>query len=129
MTSLGLDSGKIPYTVYMTTKSYIKESPKTLQKFTNAIYKGQIWVDKHTSREIAEVIAPQFKENSIDEIEKIVDRYKQQETWIKTPIFQEESLALVEEILKSSDKLSSPIPYEKFINTDFAKDAVEFIQQ
>lgn len=127
--SLGVDSGKIPYTVYMTTKTYIEKNPKTLQKFTNAIYKGQIWVDKHTSREIAEVIAPQFKESSVDEIEKIVDRYKQQETWKKNPTFEEESLRLIEEILKSSDKLTAPVPYEKFINTDFAKESIAFIQQ
>ncbi len=126
--SLGIDSGKVPYTVYMTTKNYIKQNSDILQKFTNAIYKGQLWVYSHSPKEIAEIIAPQFKENSIDEIEKIVARYKEQETWIKTPIFEEESLNLIENILKSSNKLSSSIPYEDFINTEFANKAITNIK-
>lgn len=125
--SLGIDSGKVPYTVYMTTKEYIKSNPETVQKFTNAIYKGQLWVDSHTSKEIAEVIKEHFKENTVDEIEKIVARYKEQETWIKNPIFEEESLNLAQEVLKQNGQLASPVDYNKFINTEFAKNAVKNI--
>lgn len=126
--SLGIDSGKVPYTVYMSTKDYIKENSSTLQKFTNAIYKGQLWVDSHSSKEIAEVIAPQFKENTVEEIEKIVTRYKEQETWIKNPIFQKKSLDLIEDILQSSGQLTAPVAYEDFINTNFAEEAVKNIK-
>lgn len=126
--SLGLDSGKVPYTVYMATKDYIKENPSILQKFTNAIYKAQLWVDSHSSKEIAEVIAPQFKENTVEEIEKIVARYKEQETWIKTPIFEKESLDLIEDILQSSGQLTAPVAYEEFINTYFSEEAVKNIK-
>lgn len=127
--SLGVDSGKVPYTVYMATKDYIKNNPETVQKFTNAIYKGQLWVDSHTPKEIAEVIKNHFKENTVDEIEKIVVRYKDQETWIKNPIFEEESLDLAQEILKQNGQLSSPVDYNKFINTEFAKNAVKNINK
>lgn len=127
--SLGIDSGKVPYTVYMTTKEYIKNNPEIVQKFTNAIYKGQLWVDSHTSKEIAEVIKEHFKENTVDEIEKIVARYKDQETWIKNPIFEEESLNLAQKVLKQNGQLASPVDYNKFINTEFAKNAVKNISK
>lgn len=127
--SLGIDSGKVPYTVYMTTKEYIKNNPEIVQKFTNAIYKGQLWVDSHTPKEIAEVIKNHFKENTVDEIEKIVARYKEQETWIKNPIFEEESLDLAQEVLKQNGQLTSPVDYNKFINTEFAKNAVKNINK
>lgn len=127
--SLGVDSGKVPYTVYMTTKEYIKNNPEIVQKFTNAIYKGQLWVDSHTPKEIAEVIKNHFKENTVDEIEKIVARYKEQETWIKNPIFEEESLDLAQEVLKQNGQLTSPVDYNKFINTEFAKNAVKNINK
>jgi len=39
--SVGEEAGEIPYTAYFTKKSYIEENSDIIQKFTNAIYKGQ----------------------------------------------------------------------------------------
>ena len=66
MASLGVDSGYVPYTVYMTTESILEEKEDLMQGFTNAIYKGQKWVEEHTSEEVAEVIHPQFEETSVE---------------------------------------------------------------
>lgn len=126
--SLGIDSGKVPYTVYMSTKSYIEENAETLQKFTNSIYKAQIWVNEHTSKEIAEVIAPQFKENSLEEIEAIVERYKSQDTWKTTPVFDKDAFELIQDIMESSGELSKRVNYENMINTTFAESAVKNIK-
>lgn len=123
--SLGLDSGKIPYTVYMSTKEYINENPETIQKFTNAIYKSQLWIKEHSAKEIAEVIAPQFEGTDIADLEKIVDRYKGQESWKYNPIFEEESLILIQDIMESAGLLDKRVPYEELINTEFAEKAVE----
>lgn len=47
--SMGKSSGAVPYTAYFAKKSYLEKNPQTVQKFTNAIYKGQRWVDSHKS--------------------------------------------------------------------------------
>lgn len=125
--SLGIESGKVPYTVYMATKDFISKNPDTIQKFTNAIYRGQIWVNSHSNREIAEVISPHFKENTIDQIEQIVKRYKDQDTWKENPIFEQQSLTLIEDILKNSG-LSSNVIYDEFINNEFANNAIKNIK-
>lgn len=54
--SIGEASGEIPYTAYFAKRSYIKENEDIIQGFTNAVYKGQMWVKEHTAAEIAEVI-------------------------------------------------------------------------
>lgn len=126
--SLGTDSGFVPYTVYMATKDYINQNPETVQKFTNAIYKGQLWLDSHTSREIAEVIAPHFTESDVDTLEKIIERYRSQDTWKENPIFEEESLILIENIMEMGGELDKKVPYADFITTDFAEKAVQTIQ-
>ena len=38
--SVGEAAGEIPYTAYFAKKSYIENNKETIQKFTNAIYKG-----------------------------------------------------------------------------------------
>lgn len=128
VSSLGVDSGKVPYTVYMASKDYISRNPEIVQKFTNAIYRGQIWVENHSAKEIAEVIANQFKENTVDEIEKIVARYKNQETWNSNPVFEKESLELIETILETSGQLSKNVDYNEFINTEFAHKSIDSIK-
>ena len=39
--SVGQDAGEIPFTCYSATKSYMDENSDLIQRFTNALYKGQ----------------------------------------------------------------------------------------
>lgn len=118
--SLGVDSGYVPYTGYCANVSYLNQHKDVIQSFTNAIEKGLDYVNTHSAREIAEVIAPQFPETDTDTIEKIVDRYKKQSTWKDNTVFTKESFSLLTEILKNSGELSTEVPYEDIINTDFS---------
>ena len=60
--SMGQLSGEIPYTAYSCLASYMEQNPDLVQRFTNAIYKGQQYVANHSAEEIADIIAPQFNE-------------------------------------------------------------------
>ena len=122
--SLGKDSGYIPYTVYMATKDYISKNPDIIQSFTNAIYKGQKWINSHSSKETAEVIAPHFPESDIDTLTKIIERYKAQDSWKETPIFEEEGLRLLEKVMDMGGELAASVPYEDLVTTKFAEKAV-----
>lgn len=126
--SLGTASGMVPYTVFMASKKFIEENPETIQKFTNAFYKGQIWVKEHTAEEIAEVIHPQFKETDIELLTKIIKRYKDQDTWCETPVMKEESLTLLQDILESSGELDKRVPFEEIVNNEFGEKAVQQLQ-
>lgn len=128
VSSLGTESGYVPYTVYMATKSYIAENTETVQKFTNAIYKAQLWVNSHSASEIAEVIAPHFTENTTDELEYMIERYNNQNTWKNSPVFEEESLELIQDIMEASGELSQRVPYKDLVNNEFALNAVNTIK-
>ncbi len=123
--SLGEESGYVPYTVYMAQKSYIEENPEIIQKFTNAIYKGQKWVNEHTAEEIAEVIQPHFAESDVKTLTKIVDRYKKQDTWKENPVFDEEGFTLIQDIMEFGGELSARVPFDDMVNNDFANKAIE----
>ncbi len=58
--SIGKEAGYIPYTCYSATKEYINKNPETIQSFTNALYKAMVWVQEHSSEEIADAVMPQF---------------------------------------------------------------------
>lgn len=122
--SLGVDSGYVPYTVYSTTDSFMNEHPDLVQGFTNAIYKGLIWCQEHTPEEIAQVIHPQFEETSLETLTQIVARYQEQDTWIQTPVMEEESLTLIEEILQFAGTLTESIPYTDVVTRTYAEEAI-----
>lgn len=121
--SLGVESGKVPYTAFCAKKSYIEKNPKVIQGFTNAIQKGMDYVNSHTPDEIAETIHPQFSETDLDTVKMIVKRYYDQDTWKEDTIFEEDSFNLLQDILDQAGELSARIPYEDLITTEFAKKA------
>ena len=121
--SLGTDSGYVPYTAYCANKSYIKKHPDIIQGFTNAIQKGLDYVNSHTSKEIAEVIAPQFPETDLATITTIVDRYKSQDTWKGDTIFEQKSFELLKDILKQAGELGKDVPYEHLVTTEYSRKA------
>lgn len=123
--SLGVESGKVPYTAFSAKKSYIEKNPEVIQKFTNAIQKGMDYVQKHTPEEIAKAIQPQFKETDMEKLVMIVTRYYEQDTWKDNLIFEEESLNLLQDILEESGELEKRVPYEEVITTKYAKKAAD----
>lgn len=123
--SLGVDSGFVPYTAYSAKKSYIEKNSDTIFSFTKAIQKGLNYVNTHTSKEIAQIIAPQFPETDLNSIEKIVERYKTQDTWKDNTIFEQSSFDLLTDILKNAGELTDNIPYEKLVTTNYAQKATE----
>lgn len=123
--SLGVDSGYVPYTAYCANKSYIKNNPEIIQKFTNAIQKGLDYVNSHSPEEIAAIIAPQFPETDVNTIAIIVDRYKGQDTWKGDTIFTKDSFSLLCDILEESGMLSGNAPYEDVVTTFFSENAIK----
>jgi NitT/TauT family transport system substrate-binding protein len=121
--SLGVESGKVPYTSFSVKKSYLKKNKDVIQSFTNAVQKGIDYVATHTPEEIAEVIQPQFKETEREKLVMIVTRYYEQDTWKDNLVFEEESLTLLQDILDDAGQLTKRVPYNDVVTTDFAKKA------
>ena len=123
--SLGEASGYVPYTSYSAKASYMKENPEIIQKFTDALQKGMDYVQSHTPEEIAEVIAPQFKETDLETITAIVKRYYDQDTWKENLIFEKDSFELLQDILEDAGELSQRVNYEDLVQTSSAEKAAK----
>lgn len=125
--SLGTESGFVPYTVYMTTDECMNNNPDVIQKFTNAVYKGQLWVASHSSAETAQAIQPYFSETDTETLTEIIERYKEQDTWKSDPVYSEESLELFEDILEEGGELTKRVDFDTFIENSFAKEALRAV--
>lgn len=126
--SIGKDSGEVSYTAYFAKKSFLKKNAQLIQKFTNALYKGQLWVAGHTPAEIAKAIAPSFPDTSELLLTMVAERYKNQGTWNTDPLLKKQSFELMQGIMKEAGELEKGVPYEKITETSFALKAIKTIK-
>ena len=122
--SVGEEAGEIPYTAYFAKKSYIAENADMIQGFTNAIYKGQKWVDSHSSAEIAEKIQEFFPDSNLDSLTAAIQSYKNIDAWNDTPILKEDAFNRLQEVMTMAGELKNTVPYEKIVNNSFAEKAI-----
>lgn len=126
--SIGQSSGEVPYTVFMAQKSYLEKKPESIQKFTNAIYKAQLWVDQHSPAEIAAAIQSFFPDADLDLLTIVVERYKSQDTWSKNPILKNEALDHLQEIIQDAGELEKPVNPDALITRKYAEKTLEFVK-
>lgn len=127
--SIGEESGLIAYTAFFTTKSYMKENPDIVQKFTNAIYKGQLWVKNHSAEEIAKEIKPFFPDADDDILMTVVNRYKEIDAWCENPITPPSSLEKLQEVMETAGELNNWVETENIVTTEFAQKAIETVKE
>ncbi len=123
--SVGAESGYIPYTVYSAKQSYIKKNPNIIQSFSNAIYKGMLWVESHSAEEVAKSLQPHFPDADLDILISVVERYRSIGAWSPDLTMTEEGLDRLQDIMIEAGELNNKVPYDKIVNTKFAKKAME----
>lgn len=125
LASIGQDSGEIPYTGYYAKKSYMEKNKDLIQRFTNAIYKGQIWVDTHSPEEIAIAIQDFFPDTDLETLTNVAKRYKDIDAWNKDPILKDHSFDLMQTVMEGAQVLDQRAPYDKVVDTSFAEAAIK----
>src|SRR5699024_8115351 len=123
--SFGEESGLIPYTVFMTKESYLNENEDVVTSFTKAIYKAQQWVEETDAEEIAEVVQPYFEDTELEILASSIERYKQQDSFAKSPLLTEEAWENLQNIMDEAGELPKHAPYEELVNTDIANEVTE----
>ena len=115
--SIGDLGGIVPYTSYSARTSYIEKNPELIQNFTNAIQKGLDFVHKEDSKTIAQAILSFFPDTALNDLTKVVERYKTQDTWPKTTTFTKESFEHLQKIMIASGAIKDTVDYDSLIYT------------
>ena len=118
---IGEWGGSVPYTAFNARKSYIKNNPETLQKFTKSIDKGLDFVWNNDEETIAKVIINQFPDLTINELSVMIKRYKDNDAWMKDTYFSEKSFDHLQDIMISAGELNKKVSYKDLVNTTFSK--------
>ncbi|WP_199912293.1 MULTISPECIES: ABC transporter substrate-binding protein [unclassified Lysinibacillus] len=120
--SFGEELGEIPYTGFMTKESNLKDK-EMIDSFTKALYKAQKWVYESDAADVAKSITPYFEDTEVALIEKVVLRYRDQESYAKNPIIDEAEFQNLLDVMREAGVLETDVKYEDLVNRSFA-DAV-----
>ncbi|HEY5561605.1 MAG TPA: ABC transporter substrate-binding protein [Clostridiaceae bacterium] len=130
VSSIGKSAGVIPYTCFFSTKSYMAKNADTLDKFTSAIYKGQLWINTKTNEEIANSIKSFFPGTDVTLIAQVIKNYKDIQAFSPNPTFKEADMTRLMDIIQSykSDLLLERPAFNKVVNNTFADNAVKTVK-
>lgn len=116
--SIGELGGVVPYTSYSARGSYIEKNSELISNFTKAIQKGLDFVHNSSDKEVAEAILSQFPDTSLNDLEKVVARYRKIDAWPKTTKFSEESFDHLQDIMIDNGVLNNKVSYDKLIYSE-----------
>ena len=118
--SVGVLLGEIPYTAYAAPASYIEKNPAVIQSFANAIQKGLDWTHAHSAKEVAEAIAPHFKDIPLATIETVISEYKKIDAWPKHINLPEDGMNKALDLLVNGGVLKQRVAYKDIVDPRFA---------
>ena len=116
--SIGKYSGEMPYTTFFTKKSYLNNNKDTINKFKKAINKGLKFVQDNDSTTIAKVIVNQFSDLSINELSLMIQRYKDNDTWLSNTNITKESYDNLSNLLFNNKIIDNKVDYNILVNND-----------
>ncbi len=119
LTSVGNAAGEVPFTAYFAKKSYIENNSVIIEKFTDAIYEGQKWVESHSAEEIAELIKEFFPSTEKEILIKSIQSYIDIDAWSDTPYLSQEAFDRLQDIMIEAGELKEKVPYEDVVNNKY----------
>jgi NitT/TauT family transport system substrate-binding protein len=118
--SMGVATGPVPFTSYMTTPEFARREPDVMMRFTRAVYRTQRWLAAHTARDVAAAVASTFPEIDLAMLERIVARYLAQDTWARDPLLRRPGYDYLEQILLDGGFIKRRHPYDVLADTRYA---------
>lgn len=119
LTSLGNLTDNIPYTTFYAKENYIKENKEIIKKFNNALNKGIKFTKENTSKTIAEVIHSQFIDTNINDLEILIERYKNIDSWYDSTYININDFDKLQDILIYDNSLDKKIDINTLITNEF----------
>lgn len=121
LTSLGDLSGNVPYTTFYAKEEFINNNKQIIQKFNNALNKGLKYVQNNTSENIAKTIKNQFPDTNIEDLTKIIERYKSVDSWYQNTTINIKDFNRLQEIMINGKTIDKKLDPNILITNEFNK--------
>lgn len=103
------------------TKEFVKENPETVQKFVNAVVKGEKWIEEHSAQEVAELVSPLYEGTPVDTLTKKINISK--DIYSTDGMISKGGYNAVEKFAIGTGVIKGQIGYENIVDMSFVEKA------
>ena len=118
-----LKSDEFPAEVIYATKKFAAENPEKMQAFVNGVVKGLDWLQKHSSDEVADVIADLFPSMDKAAISSKVEIMRG--AYSKNGYISEAGENAVVDFAKRSGIITTDLKYEDMVDMTYVENAIK----
>lgn len=115
VSSIGMLSGEMPYTVFYAKNSFIKNNENIIKGFRNAINKGIKYTLENSDEDIAKIIYKQFPDMSLNDLTNVIRRYRDNDSWLTSTKIDKKLLINLEDLLLDYKLIDDYVDYNKLI--------------
>ena len=116
--SVGMYSGEVPYTAFNAKVSFINNNKDLINRFRDSINRGLEYTLTNDSKTLAKDIINLFPDTSISDLEIIINRYKEADSWLTNTYISEDMFKNLEKMMIDSKLIKNYVPYEELIVND-----------
>lgn len=120
VSSIGMDSGEIPYTCYTATDKYLKEHPDNVENFLKAVWRGTDYAMKHSAEDCAKLVEKYFVGTSTELLTKAIENYQTHDVWTSTPVTDKQAFERIQDIMENAGELSKRVSYDVIVDNTAA---------
>lgn len=120
VSSVGKESGEVPYTAFMASNEYISKNEETVKNFLRAIYKAIDFIKSAKQDELVNALKGQFPSTSGESIIASIKRYNEIDAWMENMTMKPESFERLKNIMTNAGELERDVPFDKLILTEYS---------
>lgn len=125
ITSVGAEAGKVPYTCFMATQSYINNNPEIVKAFMRAVIKGIDFVMESDDITVANSLLESFPATDLETLASSVKAYKTIDAWKTSPVMSEEDFDTLLDILEFADVIDERVAFGDIIDNSITQSIVK----
>ena len=125
LASIGREGGRVPYTTFFANSQFMETNSGLIQRFTDAVYKGQQFVQSNDAQTVAQAIAPAFADTDMAVISAVVQRYKDIGAYSDNGVMLREDFDRLCAILENAGELTARVKFEDIVDNSFAANCIK----
>jgi NitT/TauT family transport system substrate-binding protein len=118
VSSIGSLSDEVPYTAFNAKKSYLENNKEIINNFRDALNKGLEYTKNNNEKILAEDILEYFPDTSLNDLQTIIKRYKDADSWLNNTTINEKIFTNLEQMLIDNKLITNYVPYNDLITNE-----------
>jgi NitT/TauT family transport system substrate-binding protein len=108
--------GPTVYTTFLATRDSINRNRTAFAAMTRATRRMQDWLTEHSAKQLADVVAPFYRDVAPDVLASSLGRYRDAGLWARNPEVSRQGFARLADSLLSGGFISRPQTYEDCVD-------------